>query len=278
MTSDLEEFERAAGSFLIADPVRNTVLLTVAATLRRRGAAAYGAETPQFGWYCSGEAVQGAFLRTPPRPTLVTGLPAQAVAQLVEVQRGAGAITAPADIAEAFARAWQATTGRGSKVSERHRLYRLVDLTPPRPAPPGTARPAGPADRDGLFDWFSAFAADTGQPAHDHDRVVDDRIANDGLMLWEVHGVPVSMAGATVPVGGTVRVAPVYTPPTLRGRGYAGAVTAAISRRAREAGHEVVLFTDLGNPTSNALYQRIGYRQVHDYWTLDLETATGPQR
>jgi predicted GNAT family acetyltransferase len=57
----------------------------------------------------------------------------------------------------------------------------------------------------------------------------------------------------------------VYTPPGLRGRGYGGAVTAAVTRAALDAGAEdVVLFTDLANPISNALYQRLGYRPVED--------------
>jgi predicted GNAT family acetyltransferase len=62
-----------------------------------------------------------------------------------------------------------------------------------------------------------------------------------------------------------VRVGPVYTPPELRRRGYAAAVTAAISRAALDAGASaVLLFTDLANATSNALYQRLGYRPVED--------------
>jgi predicted GNAT family acetyltransferase len=102
------------------------------------------------------------------------------------------------------------------------------------------------------------------QPAN-IDRVVDDRIGYGGLTLWRVDGEPVSMAGATRPIDGTVRVAPVYTPAHLRGRGYAGAATAAVSRQALDAGaSEVLLFTDLANPTSNALYQRIGFRGVED--------------
>jgi predicted GNAT family acetyltransferase len=60
-------------------------------------------------------------------------------------------------------------------------------------------------------------------------------------------------------------VGPVYTPPDLRRRGYAGALTAAVSRAALDAGaDEVVLFTDLANPTSNALYRRLGYHPLED--------------
>ena len=73
------------------------------------------------------------------------------------------------------------------------------------------------------------------------------------------------MAGLTRLSAGQVRVGPVYTPPGLRGNGYAGAVTCEVSQAARDAGAgQVLLFTDLANPTSNALYQRLGYEPVED--------------
>ena len=84
-------------------------------------------------------------------------------------------------------------------------------------------------------------------------------------MLWEADGQPVSIACNTMPVTSMVRIGPVYTPPQARGHGYASAATAALSRRLLEAGaEEVVLFTDLANPVSNSIYQRIGYRPFED--------------
>lgn len=85
------------------------------------------------------------------------------------------------------------------------------------------------------------------------------------------------MAGMTPMTAGQIRVAPVYTPAHLRGRGYASAVTAEASQAALDAGAtEVLLFTDLANPTSNALYQRIGYLPVTDFAVYDFPCA-GPE-
>jgi predicted GNAT family acetyltransferase len=82
------------------------------------------------------------------------------------------------------------------------------------------------------------------------------------------------MAGVTPMVAGQIRVAPVYTPTHLRGRGYAGAATIEVSRTALAAGAaEVLLFADLANPTSNALYQRIGYHPVADFAAYDFSGA-----
>lgn len=76
-------------------------------------------------------------------------------------------------------------------------------------------------------------------------------------------------------IGGQIQVDIVYTPAHLRGHGYAGAVTAEVSRAALAAGaREVVLFTDLSNLTSNALYQRLGYRTLTDWPVYDFSYAT----
>jgi predicted GNAT family acetyltransferase len=62
-----------------------------------------------------------------------------------------------------------------------------------------------------------------------------------------------------------MRIGPVYTPPDYRGRGYASACTAALSQQMLYAGYQYCfLYTDLSNPTSNRIYQNIGYELVCD--------------
>jgi predicted GNAT family acetyltransferase len=64
----------------------------------------------------------------------------------------------------------------------------------------------------------------------------------------------------------------VYTPPPLRKRGYAAAVTAAVTQAALDDGADgVLLFTDQANPTSNTLYQRLGFRPLAD-WSVHVFT------
>ena len=56
-----------------------------------------------------------------------------------------------------------------------------------------------------------------------------------------------------------------YTPPPARGRGYASALVAEASQLQLDAGRRFCfLFTDLANPTSNHIYQAIGYEPVRD--------------
>jgi predicted GNAT family acetyltransferase len=106
---------------------------------------------------------------------------------------------------------------------------------------------------------------------------VADLLSYGGLTLWETADGPVSLAGATRAVAGQARIGPVYTPPGRRGRGFGGAVTATVSQAAKDAGvAEVLLYTDLANPTSNALYQRLGYRPVSD--SVELHFRPAPAR
>jgi predicted GNAT family acetyltransferase len=167
--------------------------------------------------------------------------------------------------AAAFATAWHQLTGKEVSVHMRSRLYQLGQLRPPEPMPAGQARVATLADRGLSIAWCEAFHQEAQSGPEDVPGMVDDRLSYRGLTLWEAGGQPVSLAGLTRPAAGQVRVGPVYTPPGQRGQGYGGAVTWAVSRAALDAGVTgVLLFTDLANPTSNALYQRLGYRAVSD--------------
>ncbi|PRY22429.1 GNAT family N-acetyltransferase [Pseudosporangium ferrugineum] len=118
---------------------------------------------------------------------------------------------------------------------------------------------------------MAEFFREIGEEESGIEKFVAGRLAYGGMLLWENGGLPVSTASLSRPDAGMVRVQAVYTPREHRGRGYAGAVTAAISRAAREAGAtEVVLFTDLANPTSNALYQRLGYEPLEDRTVVEF--------
>jgi predicted GNAT family acetyltransferase len=270
LSDRLAEYAAAADGMLRARPGQNTILLGAAETLRARGTGAFGATAPLFGWWQQpGREVTAAFLHTPPFPAVLTSMTAeQAVAlaaALASRGRRLGGVNAEPPVAAALAAAWQQLTGEATRVHMRSRLYELGQLRLPDPAPPGQARVASPADRSLLIAWCEAFHREAQSGPEHVTTMVDDRISYRGLTLWESAGQPVSLAGLTRQVAGQVRVGPVYTPPGLRGQGFGGAVTWAVSRAALDAGAtSVLLFTDLANPTSNALYQRLGYLPVAD--------------
>jgi RimJ/RimL family protein N-acetyltransferase len=277
-TDDLDEFLTRAGDFLRSRPDLHTVLLTVTEGLRTRGLHGYGDEAPFFGLLEEDGRVRGAYFRTPPYRLHLTPLSAAGAdslaAHLTALGRALPGAGAEAGTAAAFAEAWRRHTGATPVPYQRQRLYRLGTLTVPHPVPQGRARIAQERDRELLVRWFGEFSRDIGErEGLRAESWADARLAYDGAVLWETpDGTPVSMAGLTPQVAGQIRVAPVYTPAPLRGRGYAGAATAEVSRLARERGaEEVLLFTDLANPTSNGLYQRIGYRPVADFAVYDFQ-------
>jgi len=276
LTRSLDVFAETVGELLRAEPVRHTVPLTVLATLRARGPSAFSDDPPRYGWHSSADGlIDGAVMQTPPFPVLVAALPAGSAADLIRLLGEDGGLPAAANLSsneeKALSAGWSVVTGGSTSAAQRQRLFRLDRLMPPDPIPAGTARVAGPSDRELLIEWGAAFNREANSVVHDSGRTVDDRLSHAGLTLWEVGGQPVAMAGGTRDVAGVVRIGPVYTAPAHRQRGYGGAVTAAVTQAALDAGASaVVLFTDLANPTSNALYQRLGYRPVEDRVLLDL--------
>ena len=277
LTEDLDDYLTIAGGFLRSRAVQNTIQLVALNSLRVHGPSAFGDVAPLFGWWQPNAGpVTAALMHTPPYPVLLTRLPEDSAGDLAKALASRGrqlpGVNAERCDAEAFATAWSRLTGAGWREFRRSRLFQLGQLTPADPPPPGASRVASAADRDLLERWLDAFRqelADLGAPGRG---MLEDRISYGGLTLWDAGGAAVSLAGCSRPAEGVVRVGPVYTPREHRGRGYGGAVTAAVSQAALDAGASyVVLFTDRANPTSNALYQRLGYQPVEDRVVLEFE-------
>jgi GNAT superfamily N-acetyltransferase len=162
---------------------------------------------------------------------------------------------------------WSAATGRPARLELEERIYRLGRVIP-HPPVPGGWRLAGPGDRDLLHGWYRDFQAEAlpGSPSTP-DAVIDRLVAQDDRFayLWEVRGRVVSLVVAAARTPNGRRIGPVYTPPEDRRRGYAGALTAAASQDQLDRGRRFCfLFTDLANPTSNAIYRAVGYEPVSD--------------
>ncbi|WP_433468695.1 GNAT family N-acetyltransferase [Spirillospora sp. CA-128828] len=267
LTDDLEEFLARADGFLRGDPVANTVTLTVTEAMRAQGSGLY--RNALFGWWTAGGDVQGTCMWTGTYPVLLSAMPEPAAPELADALAGRDAdvqaVNATPTAAAGFAEAWERLTRTPGRVTMRQRLHRLAGLEPPDPPPDGAARVADGDDREMVHDWFAAFHRDAGGHGGPNPAVVDGRLAEGGITLWEAGGRPVAMAGRTPAVAGAARVAPVYTPAEHRRRGYGAAVTAAVTQGALDAGAaDVVLFTELANPTSNGVYRRLGYRPVED--------------
>ncbi|MPY80504.1 MAG: GNAT family N-acetyltransferase [Actinophytocola sp.] len=266
---DVAEFLDVAGKVYESDPVRHTIALTV---LRQIGAApSSGARRPLLVTIHDDGELIGAAFRTPPWPIGVSGVPEHALPALVEFLADSGyeisGVRGPRQEADWFAELWTSAKAQTSTQGMLQRLYRLGSLRPP--AVDGYWRLATEADVPLLVPWRHAFIRDAHMPTADPDwpegRLRRELAAGSGHGIWSVSDEPVSYAAASVPVKGMSRVGSVYTPREHRGRGYGSAVTAAVSQWALDNGAiDVVLFTDLSNPTSNSIYQKLGYVPVFD--------------
>lgn len=273
LTDDVDHFDSTAGGFLRSRPVQHTVLLTLIDTLRRRGLQAYGQGSPVFGLWRTSGAVTGVLVHTPPHPMIFSEMPSEAVGGAVDVLSSfpLDGVNILADAAESFAAAWQRRTGAVPTIGRRARLYRLETLISPVEPPRGKPRPARPDDRPLIIRWVGEFHDEIGERAADLAAIADDRLAYDGVTLWEDDGEPVSMATRSRPSSAMIRVQLVYTPPELRGHGYAAGATFAATRTALATGvRDVVLYTDLANPTANRLYSRLGYQPVEDRTVVEF--------
>ncbi|WP_354642111.1 GNAT family N-acetyltransferase [Kitasatospora camelliae] len=277
LSSSLDEFRDEAGAFLAAHPAENTVLLTLVDRLAKDGPHVFGDHDPAFGWWRPGPGapVEGVYVQTLPYPPRLGRMPAEAGAELAGALHAAGrevpGVGGGKEAAVAFAAAWRELTGATAAVDLDQRLYRLDVLRPPHPVPSGHARPGRPEDREQLIAWCRAFMVEVGEPETGVTGLVDRRLADGGWHVWEDGGRPVSLAGVSPVIAGMARIGPVYTPPEERGRGYAGGVVAARSAATLALGaEEVLLYTDLANPTSNSVYQKLGYRPVTDCVVIGL--------
>lgn len=285
-STDPGEFLDAAGEYLAADPVVNTVVTTVADRARAQQAA--GVPQPERDWWLAvrdgSGAVVGAAMRTAPfapYPLFVLPMPDEGATALAtalyergeEVEAVNGALPAAERCAAQLAR----LTGGRLTVAQHTRLHVLDELVQPAGVP-GRLVAATQAHADLALEWLTAFMGDADEQAgrprgsspHElgHETVAR-RLEAGELWFWvDAAGRPVHLTAVNPPSFGVARVGPVYTPREHRGHGWAANAVAEVSRRVQAQGVRVCLFTDQANPTSNKLYAALGYRPVVDMANL----------
>ena len=290
-TEDPAEFLELAGEHLAADPVLNTVLATVATRAARR--ADEDRPTPDHPeWWVTvldGDTVVGVAMRTAPfrpYPLYVLPMPDEAATQLgrAVVERGEvapanGALPAARLVSEEIARLSRGTAA----VTEHMRLFECREVIRPV-APPGRLRLATPDDAELCLAWYQAFEAAASEQAgrphrlgggeHFDAEFVAGRIADGCIHLWETPGGEVvHLTAANIPAFGVSRVGPVYTPTEHRGAGHASAAVAEVTQQILDSGVRACLFTDQANPTSNRIYQAIGYQALVDMANFSVTSS-----
>lgn len=271
------DFLRRAEPFLLEREVEHTVMLGVVGRLAS-DPHAYGSGDVYLALVEEGDQVVGASAMTPPYNLQLSYLARPGVIPLIAADVRAfpppPGVIAPSEDARAFAGHWHALTGQPVRRGLCMRLFRLDAVIPPRPVA-GHMRRIEERDRPVIKQWAVGFIKDANlsDPLPDDERL--NKMVNrflgmppdgaQGLYVWETGGQIVSMTAAVAPTPHGLRVNQVYTPAEHRRKGYASALVAAVSQRVLDSGCTYAsLFTDLANPTSNHIYQEIGYRPLMD--------------
>ncbi len=275
LTESIDLYTEHVWDLLTSRADLNTVALTQITSARTETFCS--SDEPTFAWWSHGGRTLGAASLTPPYEMLLNVVPDGTLEELVAVLRRNGTavpgVNGVPDTASRFAELWTAGTSLPTVLTRRMRLYGTTRIVGPDPAPAGRARLAREDEIDLIVHWYGAFGREL------HDRLIDarpfvrERVAAGLAWLWEdADGTPASLAARHQPAAGVSRIGPVYTPLEYRRSGYGAAATASCSQHALDTDSaSTVLFTDLDNPTSNDIYQKIGYAPLEDRLVLSFE-------
>jgi len=261
MTDAAAAIERAQG-YLAADPVGLNVIWSV---MKQRADSA----APGRYWILESDGdTAGIVLESPPGYSAAVAPMSHEYADAM-----AGAIAGEGHLlsgaageactASAFAGCWTERVRTAAVVADAQRLYALDRLVQPQ-AVPGQLRRVKTSERELIIRWWAAFQVETGEPPSDVSSSVAAGMSTGRLFVWDDGGAR-CLARATEALGGVCRIGVVFTPPQWRRRGYAAACVAALCEQVRiEEDANSVLYAQLGNPGSNAIYRRLGFKAVSE--------------
>ncbi len=272
---DVAEFNEQVEAFLLRKEAEHCLLLGNLSTLIHSDIYR---EPPYMAYVEQDGAVVAVALRTPPYNMVISEVDTadmQAVVSAIandaqQVYETLPGVLAPKAVSKTFAQCWERINKQHLRPGLSERIYKLKTVKPVDGVR-GEMRTPTTDDRELLIEWMLAFTSealekDTREQA---ERIVDVRLSSDpmvrGFRLWYDEDKAVSLAGYAGLTPHGIRIGPVYTPPEVRKQGYASALVAVMSQELLDRGREFCfLFTDLSNPTSNHIYQTIGYEPVSD--------------
>ena len=256
---DPRSFLTVAEEFLLSRAVLHNLVLTIADTRLAQ-------PEPGRYWVAFRDSqVVGLALQSPLTfPALLVPMEADVAAALVDAIADRGimlpGVNGEVATAASFAGRWTERRRSGAVPMQAFRIYQLAGLNEIAPVS-GQLRKGDYSDRNLAVSWLQKFYTETHMHSVDAESFIDAALAGERLWLWDSGGT-VAMAVSSKPIAGVIRISAVYTPKEHRGCGYAGACVHAVSSRLTNAGYRCILYTDLGNPTSNSIYRKIGYKAV----------------
>lgn len=257
----VDDFLAATKSFRGLDPVRNGLITSIATSV------SIGARTYEgYFWWAAldnGE-VQGIAIRTVPYGYVFSPMSpsaAEALYSYISLEDlGAKEFAGPKSVIDFIEKISDKTVAE----EEAELIYENSRLVPAESK--GSIRTAEESDFPLVFQWMTEFIEETGLRNFDLENIVRNALSAGRYSLLEIDGVPVTMGGNSDLQhfdGSSIgRVGPIYTPREFRKNGYASAITSAITEKLLQSGAIATLYTQAENPTSNKIYQEIGYTLV----------------
>ena len=267
------EFLRLVGDLLAQNETKNNLILGLALRLKQN-LRSFGEARPLMALVQDGFGnIAAAAVMTPPFPVVVYSEPLNRAALEALVDFLAASewqvtgVNGIDVVSDAFARIWQEKTGQVSRIMVRMRAYELRSVVQVE-YPSGGMRLAKPHEAQLVADMLNAMGDEVVSgprrvaTAESQVRQIESR----NVFFWEDEGKVVAVTIANRPQIKGICLSGVYTLPQQRKKGYARALVAEVSKELLRRGYELTnLFTDLSNPTSNKIYQEVGYHPVCDY-------------
>jgi len=267
--SDAGQFLERVQPFLVRREAEHCLILGLLDGLR--AGEQFGAAPPLMASVEERGDVAAVVLMTPPRNLILSWTADDSTIDAIARELRARGVAIPgvngsADIARKFVLKWSELSGCRYRVQMAQRIYQLSRVINETRAA-GRLREPDLSDEAILREWRAAFSVDAEgmDPSQARENAALPMPPSRRMFFWELEGTPVAMAGFAGLTPNGIRIAWVYTPPENRGKGFAGACVAALSQKLLDDGRKFCfLYTDLANPISNHVYQKIGYQPVTD--------------
>tara|TARA_R110002072_G_scaffold276051_1_gene437373 strand:+ start:102260 stop:103120 length:861 start_codon:yes stop_codon:yes gene_type:complete len=205
------------------------------------------------------------------RPLLVKGLyDESALALMREVERlrlNLVGVVGESQSADLFKENWMTKYQCELSLGMHQGIYELEKVTLPK-MNNGSFVIANEASYTIINNFMLGFIKDcfpNDNQAKEKAKALTERhIKNKTLFLWKnKEGEAVSMAAKNRESRNAATISLVYTAESERGKGYGSIITALVSQRMLDEGKKMCnLYTDMANPVSNSIYQKIGYKKI----------------
>ena len=270
---DIELFYDHVYSFLIEREAENNLFFSILNAIKLNPNV-YGDQFPLLVLVKDNEQLELISIQTPPFKLVLSYTDnLQSIDTLITslIQKGIElpGVIGPKDLVQRFINLWSENRNVTPKLATQERIYKLTEVSDDTLGKKKVIR-STKKNQSLIIKWAKDFITEAfPESIEEHLYNLEKRLIPDidqgrfFLLLENDKVVSMARKAGKTPNGNVVNF--VYTPPVLRRRGYATECVANLSKHILEEGNQFCfLFTDLANPTSNSIYQKIGYKPIID--------------